>query len=91
MKSKIPLIFIIYSTLLVISIISLFSIKSKVISGNKELNWLNSQILQETNNIQILNAELAYLTTPERIDILQQKYLNLQKIEQKQIETLDDK
>jgi hypothetical protein len=91
MKSKIPLIFIIYSTLLVISIISLFSIKSKVISRNKELNWLNSQILQETNNIQILNAELAYLTTPERIDILQQKYLNLQKIEQKQIETLDDK
>ena len=91
MKSKIPLIFIIYSTLLVISIISLFSIKSKVIFGNKELNWLNSQILQETNNIQILNAELAYLTTPERIDILQQKYLNLQKIEQKQIETLDDK
>ncbi|MSO13621.1 hypothetical protein [Candidatus Aquarickettsia rohweri] len=91
MKSKTPLLFIIYSTLLVISIISLFSIKSKVISGNKELNWLNSQILQETNNIQILNAELAYLTTPERIDILQQKYLNLQKIEQKQIETLDDK
>lgn len=91
MKPKIPLLFIIYSALLVTSIISLFSIKSKVIAGNKELHWLNNQILQETNNIQILKAELAYLTTPERIDVLQQKYLNLQKIEQKQIETLDDK
>ena len=91
MKSKISLLFIIYSILLIGSIILLFSIKSRVISQNKELSWLNSQILQETNNIQILKAELAYLTTPERIDTLQQKHLNLQKIEQRQIETLDHK
>ena len=90
MKSKISLLFIIYSILLIGSIISLFTIKSKVILQNKELNWLNSQISQEVNNIQILKAELAYLTTPKRIDALQQKYLNLQKIEQRQIETLND-
>ena len=77
MKLKISLLFLIYSTLLIVIILTLFSIKSRVIIQNKELNWLNSQISQEKNNIQILKAEIAYLTTPERINKLQQKYLNL--------------
>ncbi len=69
---------------------TLFSIKSKVITQNKELSWLNNQILQKKNNIQILKAELAYLTTPERINNLQQKYLNLKSIDKRQYQTLDE-
>jgi cell division protein FtsL len=90
MKLKISLLFLIYSTLLIVTILTLFSIKSKVITQNKELSWLNNQILQEKNNIQILKAELAYLTTPERINNLQQKYLNLKSIDKRQYQTLDE-
>jgi cell division protein FtsL len=90
MKLKISLLFLIYSTLLIIIILTLFSIKSRVITQNKELNWLNSQISQEKNNIQILKAELAYLTTPERINKLQKKYLNLKNIDKRQYQTLDE-
>ena len=89
MKLKISLLFLIYSTLLIVIILILFSIKSRVITQNKELNWLNSQISQEKNNIQILKAELAYLTTPERINKLQKKYLNLKNIDKRQYQTLD--
>ena len=90
MKLKISLLFLIYSTLLIVIILTLFSIKSRVITQNKELNWLNSQISQEKNNIQILKAELAYLTTPERINKLQKKYLNLKNIDKRQYQTLDE-
>ncbi len=90
MKLKISVLFLIYSTLLIVIILTLFSIKSKVITQNKELNWLNSQISQEKNNIQILKAELAYLTTPERINKLQKKYLNLKNIDKSQYQTLDE-
>ena len=89
MKLKISLLFLIYSTLLIVIILTLFSIKSRVITQNKELNWLNSQISQEKNNIQILKAELSYLTTPERINKLQKKYLNLKNIDKRQYHTLD--
>ena len=71
MNLKIPLLFMIYSAVLIVAISTLFFIKSKVIIQNKELNWLNNQISQEKNNIQILKAEFAYLTTPERINKLQ--------------------
>ena len=90
MKLKISLLFLIYSTLLIVIILTLFSIKSRVITQNKELNWLNSQISQEKNNIQILKAEIAYLTTPERINKLQHKYLNLKNIDKHQYQTLDE-
>ena len=61
---------------LISTIILLFSIKYKVILQYKELNWINYQISQQRNSLQILKAELAYLTTPERINRLQKKYLN---------------
>ena len=90
MNLKIPLLFIIYSAVLIVSISTLFFIKSKVIIQNKELNWLNNQISQEKNNIQILKAEFAYLTTPERINKLQKKYLNLKSLDKNHYQTLDE-
>lgn len=89
MKLKVSLLFLIYSTLLIAVILTLFSIKSKVITQNNQLNWLNNQISQEKNNIQILKVELVYLTTPQRIHTLQKKYLNLSSIESHQYQTLD--
>ena len=90
MNLKIPLLFMIYSALLIVAISTLFFIKSKVIIQNKELNWLNNQISQEKNNIQILKAEFAYLTTPERINKLQKKYLNLKSLDKNHYQTLDE-
>ncbi len=90
MKIKISLL-IFYSITLVGSIMTLFSVKSTVILQKKELNWLNNQILQEITNIQILQAELTYLTTPERINRLQKKYLALESITTDQFETLEEK
>jgi cell division protein FtsL len=90
MNLKIPLLFIIYSAVLIVAISTLFFIKSKVIIQNKELNWLNNQISQEKNNIQILKAEFAYLTTPERINKLQKKYLNLKSLDKNHYQTLDE-
>ena len=80
----------IYSAVLIVAISTLFFIKSKVIIQNKELNWLNNQISQEKNNIQILKAEFAYLTTPERINKLQKKYLNLKSLDKNHYQTLDE-
>ena len=90
MKLKISLLFLIYSTLLIVIILTLFSIKSRVIIQNKELNWLNSQISQEKNNIQILKAELSYLTTPGRNNKVQKKYLKLKNIDKRQYHSLDE-
>ena len=90
MNLKIPLLFMIYSAVLIVAISTLFFIKSKVIIKNKELNWLNNQISQEKNNIQILKAEFAYLTTPERINKLQKKYLNLKSLDKNHYQTLDE-
>jgi len=90
MNLKIPLLFMIYSAVLIVAISTLFFIKSKVIIQNKELNWLNNQISQEKNNIQILKAEFAYLTTPERINKLQKKYLNLKSLDKNHYQTLDE-
>ena len=75
MKFKIPIL-LFYTIILSSIIILLFSIKYKVILQYKELNWINYQISEQINGLQILKAELAYLTTPERINRLQKKYLN---------------
>ena len=91
MKLKFYLLFICYSILILGSVISLFAIKSKVMQKKEELNWLNSQILQEKNNVLILRAELAYLVTPERINKLQAKYLKLKNIDKRLLENFKGK
>ena len=91
MKLKFSLLLFCYSILILGSVLSLFTIKSKVMAKKQELNWLNSQISQEENNIQILKAELAYLVTPERINKLQAKYLNLKNIDKSQLKSLEGK
>ena len=91
MKLKFSLLLFCYSILILGSVLSLFTIKSKVMAKKQELNWLNSQISQEENNIRILKAELAYLVTPERINKLQAKYLNLKNIDKSQLKSLEEK
>ena len=91
MKQKLFLLLVCYGVLILGSILLLFTVKSKVIAKREELNWLNSQIAQEENNIQILKAELAHHTIPERINKLQAQHLNLKKADKSQFENLEIK
>ena len=91
MRIKTPIIFIFYAALLIGSIVSLFTIKSKVIEKNKELQKISGQISQEKNNILILETELAYLVSPERINKLQAKHLRLKPVNKGQFEKLEEK
>jgi cell division protein FtsL len=86
MRIKTSLLVVSYITILLASITSLFAIKTKVIQQKKELKWINNQISQEKNNALILKAELAYLITPERINELHSKHLDLKIIDEKCIE-----
>lgn len=64
--------------ILAICAVFLFTIKYKVQILNKELNNINSQILTEKENIHVLQAEYAYLTSHKRIQKLADQHLNLQ-------------
>lgn len=63
---------------LAICAVFLFTIKHKVQILRKELKDINAQILTEKENIHVLQAEYAYLTSPKRIQKLTSQHLNLQ-------------
>jgi cell division protein FtsL len=91
MKVSSPVIFIFYVVLLIGSIVSLFTIKSRVVEKNRELQQINSQIAEEKKNILILKTELAYLGSPERISKLQAKHLQLKPVNKEQFEKFEEK
>lgn len=49
----------------------------KVQNTREEISHIKKQIEQEKTNIHILKAEWAYLTNPQRIKNLSDKYLSL--------------
>ncbi len=66
-----------FSLLLIfIAIYSLFQISDKIQNTKEEINRLTKKIEQSKNNIHILKAEWAYLSNPQRIKTLSQKYLS---------------
>lgn len=67
----------------------LFVIKYKVQQINKELIQVEAAIKQESESIHILKAELAYLSKPQVIKQLSDKYLNLQLIQPEQFSLID--
>ena len=73
-----------------ISILLSYNVESKVMSQNKELNWLNEQINCKINDIQILKAELTHLITPERINRLQKRHLSLVEMRKDQFTILEN-
>jgi hypothetical protein len=60
-----------------VAIYGLFQIKSRVQELSKELSEIDSQIKEEREFINILNAEWAYLNNPERLARLASKHLDI--------------
>lgn len=59
------------------SVYTLFTIKENVMSIKGELVEVNSQVQDEVDKIHLLKAELAYLTSPERLKALNDEYIKL--------------
>ena len=83
MPTKFPSYFIIIT--FIITAIGLFLIKDSVGNLSYQLNEVNRQIIQEKNNIHMLKAETAYLTSPERLRKLNNAYLALSNIKPNQM------
>ena len=83
MLAKLPSYFIV--VVFVITAIGLFLIKDSVGNLSYQLSEANRQISQEKNNIHMLKAETAYLTSPERLRKLTNAYLTLSNIKPNQM------
>lgn len=66
-------------------VFGLFQVKYKVYNLKRDLAEINRQLAADTDAIQVLKAEWAYLNKPERIEKLARKYLNLHTINVAQI------
>jgi hypothetical protein len=60
-----------------VTVYTLFNIKNSVMTIRMELNEVNNQIRYERDAIHLLKAELAYLSSPERLHKLNERYLAL--------------
>lgn len=60
------------------SVLGLFHIKYTVKNLKKDLLEINSQITDSKDEIHTLKAEWAYLSSPERIKRLSDRYLDLE-------------
>jgi hypothetical protein len=59
-------------------VFTLFSIKDMVVSVRSEVKEVAKQIQRENDMIHLFKAELSYLSSPERLHELNNKYLALQ-------------
>lgn len=75
MLNRIPLYFLIGMCL--ITVYGLFHIKDRVTTLRTELKEVKKQMESEQDTMHILKAELAYLTSPERLQRLAKSYLDL--------------
>ena len=64
---------------------SLFMIKDNVMLLRAELGQVKKQIQYEQDTIHILKAELSYLTSPERLRVLSDRYSTLKSIKVSQM------
>lgn len=81
--NRIPLFFLIGMCL--ITVYGLFYIKDRVTTLRTELKEVKKQIESEQDTMHILKAELAYLTSPERLQRLAKNYLDLKTTEVSQM------
>ena len=63
----------------------LFNIKNNVLFVSVELGKVQKQINYEKDKIRVLQAELAYLTSPSRLQKLNNKFIALQNTETSQM------
>ena len=60
--------------------ISVYEIKSIVIEKEKIIKSLENKIHQKKQTLKLLQAELAYLSRPQRIEKIATKFLNMKPI-----------
>ncbi len=60
-----------------VTIYALFTIKESVITIKAEIYEVNNQLNHEIDTIHLLKAELAYLSSPERLKQLNEQYIKL--------------
>ena len=57
-----------------------YEIKNNYYLKEKEILELNDLILEKKQNIKLIKAELAYLSRPERLQLIAQKQFNMKEI-----------
>ena len=57
-----------------------YEIKNNYHNKEKEILKLNKLISEKKQNLQLMNAELAYLSRPERIQFIAKQQLNMKEI-----------
>lgn len=83
--------YLIYSITSIICIVVMFYTKRQVQYMRKNLLEIENRISNEEEDIQVLKAEWAYLSSPKKIKELSDKYLNLKTINKNQIATPNKK
>ena len=76
--------------LIITASIALYHTSDRVQELNRQLHALNAQIDTEQQNIHVLNAEWAYLASPERVQAAAKKFLALRPTAAKQIVAMND-
>ena len=70
--------------LIFMSVLSLvffnYEIKNKYYQKEKEIMNLNNLISEKKQNIKLIKAELAYLSRPERLQLIAKQRLNMKEI-----------
>ncbi len=68
----------------------LFHMSYVIDQQNRQLNVLNAEIRKSVENISILESEWSYLSRPERLSALADKYLKMEPPQAVQIASLVD-
>lgn len=69
---------LIWSFLCAAVVVGLFVVKHRVQALEERLTALNSEIISNQDNIQVLQAEWSYLNQPARLESLSRKLLGMQ-------------
>lgn len=67
----------------------LFYLKYSVVLIEDRIRYAKKEIINEEKNMHILKAEWKELTTPERLQRLAKRYLNMQQIQPSQLKEYD--
>jgi len=65
--------------------VGLYQLKYKTLRLQKEVSALNASIVRDREAIRVLEAEWTYLTRPERVASLSERYLALRPAEAEQV------
>jgi len=65
--------------------VGLYQLKYKTLRLQKEVSTLNASIVRDREAIRVLEAEWTYLTRPERVASLSERYLALKPAEAEQV------